>query len=287
MNASLVAFPHILKARHIAIRPRFNTSSVRTMARTARLPAYGFLAGTSFMTSIVSHRTQIGSSARTTVSRGPVRQDGRVRVFVAEDQYLLRQGLVRLLQSHEIEIVGEADSADGLVEAIESSDADVALLDIRMPPTNTDEGIQAALELRRRTPQFPVLLLSQYVERLYLDELLGDEEAGMGYLLKDRVFDDVSFIAALRNVAAGGIAVDPEAVQAMLDQRPLDRLTPREREVLGLMAEGWSNPVIAERLFITDKAVQKHINSIFMKLDLPSADVASRRVQAVLAFLRR
>lgn len=209
-----------------------------------------------------------------------------MRVFVAEDQYLLRQGLVRLLQSHGVEIAGEAAVAEGLVDAIEASAADIALLDIRMPPTNTDEGVQAALELRRRRHGFPVLLLSQYVERLYLDELLGDRESGMGYLLKDRVFDDASFVAALRNVAGGGVAVDPEAVRGMLDQRPLDRLTPREREVLGLMAEGWSNPVIGERLFITDKAVQKHINSIFMKLDLPSADIASRRVQAVLTFLR-
>lgn len=214
-----------------------------------------------------------------------------MKVFIAEDQFLLRQGLEQLLRAHGIDVVGTAESGDGLVAAVESTEADVALLDIRMPPTNTDEGIAAAVELRRRRPGFPVLLLSQYVEHLYLDELLRDGRTGVGYLLKDRVFDDVSFVRALRSVADGGAAIDPEVVAALMTRRrvaaPLARLTPRETEVLALMAEGLANPVIAERLFVTDKAVQKHINAIFMKLDLPESGSTARRVQAVLTYLRQ
>lgn len=214
-----------------------------------------------------------------------------MKVFIAEDQFLLRQGLEQLLRAHGIDVVGSAESGEGLVAAVEATDADVALLDIRMPPTNTDEGITAAVELRRRRAGFPVLLLSQYVEHLYLDELLRDGRTGVGYLLKDRVFDDVSFVRALRTVADRGAAIDPEVVATLMSRRrvaaPLARLTPRETEVLALMAEGLANPVIAERLFVTDKAVQKHINSIFTKLDLPESGSTARRVQAVLTYLRQ
>ncbi|MDO5736067.1 MAG: response regulator transcription factor [Propionibacteriaceae bacterium] len=213
-----------------------------------------------------------------------------VRVFVAEDQFLLRQGLENLLVSNGLEVAGVAGSGTGLVEAVIASAADVALLDIRMPPTNTDEGIRAALELRRRLPGYPVVLLSQYVEQLYLNELLADGGVGVGYLLKDRVFDDVSFVAALRSVASGGTMVDPAVVTAMMQRRTtrqrLEQLTPREQEVLALMAEGHANAAIAGRLFVTDKAVQKHINSIFMKLELDTSGTTARRVQAVLTHLR-
>ena len=213
-----------------------------------------------------------------------------MQVFVAEDQFLLRQGLVNLLSSNGLTVAGSADSGTGLVDAVVESGAELALLDIRMPPSNTDEGIRAALELRRRRPGFPVVLLSQYVEQLYLDELLADCATGVGYLLKDRVFDDISFVASLRTVARGGTAVDPAVVAALMQRRSvatrMERLTPREVEVLSLMAEGHANPTIAQRLFVTDKAVQKHINSIFTKLDLDDATITARRVQAVLTYLR-
>ena len=213
-----------------------------------------------------------------------------MQVFVAEDQFLLRQGLVNLLSSNGLTVAGSADSGTGLVDAVVESGAELALLDIRMPPSNTDEGIRAALELRRRRPGFPVVLLSQYVEQLYLDELLADGATGVGYLLKDRVFDDISFVASLRTVARGGTAVDPAVVAALMQRRSvatrMERLTPREVEVLSLMAEGHANPTIAQRLFVTDKAVQKHINSIFTKLDLDDATITARRVQAVLTYLR-
>ncbi|WP_431310328.1 LuxR C-terminal-related transcriptional regulator [Luteimicrobium album] len=167
---------------------------------------------------------------------------------------------------------------------------DLALLDVRLPPSFADEGLRAALEARRRFPGLPVLLLSQYVEQLYVDELLADGAGGVGYLLKDRVFDDVQFVSALRTVAAGGTAVDPEVVRALMQRRSasalLDRLTPRELEVLALMAEGEGNTGIAERLVVTEKAVAKHINSILTKLDLPASATVSRRVVAVLTYLR-
>ncbi len=178
---------------------------------------------------------------------------GEMRVFVAEDQFLLRQGLENLLASNDVVLAGSAGSGSGLVDAIFESGANLALLDIRMPPTNTDEGIQAALALRRRQPRFPVVLLSQYVEQLYLDELLTDGASGVGYLLKDRVFDDVSFVSSLRTVAAGGTAVDPAVVSALMQRRTvvhrLERLTAREVEVLAHMAEGHTNPHIAAQLF--------------------------------------
>ncbi|MFT3886819.1 MAG: response regulator transcription factor [Arachnia sp.] len=213
-----------------------------------------------------------------------------MRVFLAEDQYLLRQGLERLLAAHGVEVVGSVASADEFLAAADDTPMDIALLDIRMPPTNTDEGIRAALELRRRRRGFPVVLLSQYVEHVYLDDLLGDGAGAIGYLLKDRVFDDVSFVAALRTVAAGGTVVDPEVIVSLMSRqavlRRLEALTPRETEVLGRMAQGDANTAIAERLVVTEKAVQKHINAIFAKLGLAEEPTSARRVLAVLAFLR-
>jgi len=213
-----------------------------------------------------------------------------VRIVLAEDQFLLRDGLTRLLATHGVEVVAAVAHGDEILPAIEEHSPDLALLDVRLPPTFADEGLRAALEARRRSPGLPVLLLSQYVEQLYVDELLADGAQGIGYLLKDRVFDDAQFVAALRTVAAGGTAVDPEVVRALMQRRSavavLDRLTPREREVLALMAEGEGNAGIAERLVVTEKAVAKHINSILMKLDLPASATVSRRVVAVLTYLR-
>lgn len=213
-----------------------------------------------------------------------------LRVFVAEDQFLLRQGLENLLTSNGITVVGSVGEAGLIASGVVESGADLALLDIRMPPTNSDEGIRAALELRSLRPGFPVVLLSQYVERLYLDELLGDRAGGVGYLLKDRVFDDVSFVAALRTVAAGGTVVDPEVIAELLQRRSihpgLATLTQRETQVLARMAEGDSNSTIAAKLVVTEKAVQKHINAIFSKLGLAGEANSARRVLAVLAFLR-
>jgi DNA-binding NarL/FixJ family response regulator len=213
-----------------------------------------------------------------------------VRIVLAEDQFLLRDGLTRLLATHGVEVVAAVAHGDEIVPAIEEHSPDLALLDVRLPPTFADEGLRAALEARRRVPDLPVLLLSQYVEQLYVDELLADGAQGIGYLLKDRVFDDVQFVAALRTVAAGGTAVDPEVVRALLQRRTaatlLDRLTPRELEVLALMAEGEGNTGIANRLVVTEKAVAKHINSILTKLDLPASATVSRRVVAVLTYLR-
>lgn len=213
-----------------------------------------------------------------------------MRIVLAEDQFLLRDGLTRLLATHGVEVVAAVAHGDEIVPAIEEHSPDLALLDVRLPPTFADEGLRAALEARRRVPDLPVLLLSQYVEQLYVDELLADGAQGIGYLLKDRVFDDVQFVAALRTVAAGGTAVDPEVVRALLQRRTaatlLDRLTPRELEVLALMAEGEGNTGIANRLVVTEKAVAKHINSILTKLDLPASATVSRRVVAVLTYLR-
>lgn len=213
-----------------------------------------------------------------------------MRVFIAEDQFLLRQSLESLLRANDVTVVGSAADAVGLVDAVSLAAPDLALLDIRMPPTNTDEGIRAALELRRRHPGLSVVLLSQYVEHLYLDELLGDGRGGVGYLLKDRVFDDVAFVASLNTVASGGMVVDPEVVTTLMQRQVLGNrlsaLTAREREVLSRMAEGEANAVIAQRLVVTEKAVQKHINAIFTKLDLTGEATSSRRVLAVLAFLR-
>jgi DNA-binding NarL/FixJ family response regulator len=212
-----------------------------------------------------------------------------VRVVVAEDLFLLRDGLTRLLQAHDFEIAAAVDSAPALISALLEQQPDLAVVDVRLPPSFTDDGLRAAIEARRQLPGLPVLVLSQYVEQLYARELLADQAGGVGYLLKDRVFNDDQFVDAARTVAAGGTVMDPEVVTKLLGRRareePISRLTAREREVLELMAEGRSNSAIAQRLFISEKAVGKHSTSIFTKLDLAPSTDDNRRVLAVLAFL--
>jgi DNA-binding NarL/FixJ family response regulator len=209
-----------------------------------------------------------------------------VRVVLAEDHALLREGLIRLLESHGLEIAAAVEDAETLAVALSVPDIDAAVLDVRLPPTRTDEGLRAAVAVRRERPGFPVLVLSQYVERIYARELLASGQGGVGYLLKDRVSDVGEFIEALYRVAEGGTVLDPEVVAAvMARQEPVERLTPRERDVLALMAEGRSNAAIASALVVTDKAVAKHTSSIFTKLDLPPAPDDHRRVLAVLAWL--
>ena len=212
-----------------------------------------------------------------------------MRAVVAEDLFLLRDGLVRLLEAHDVEVEAAVDSAPGLLQALLDHRPDVAVVDVRLPPSFTDDGLRAALDARRQVPGLPVLILSQYVEQLYARELLADQAGGVGYLLKDRVFNDDQFIDAIRAVAGGGTVMDPEVVAKLLGRRardePITRLSAREREVLELMAEGRSNSAIAQRLFITEKAVGKHSTSIFAKLDLAPSTDDNRRVLAVLAFL--
>ncbi|WP_346176006.1 response regulator transcription factor [Streptomyces cuspidosporus] len=211
-----------------------------------------------------------------------------MRAVIAEDSVLLRIGLVKVLQTAGFEVAAETDDADGLLAAVEEHRPDIAVVDVRMPPGFTDEGVHAALLIRRQWPDTAVLLLSQYVEERYAADLLTAHTSGIGYLLKQRVADVEDFIAALRRVASGGTALDPQVVAQLLVRRhrdPLDRLTPREREVLEAMAQGRSNAGIAEGLAISESAVAKHINSIFVKLDLPVADGDHRRVLAVLRFL--
>jgi DNA-binding NarL/FixJ family response regulator len=212
-----------------------------------------------------------------------------VRLVLAEDLALLRAGLTQILESRGFTILHSATDLPELEAALRDPDADAAVVDVRLPPNQTDEGLRAALEVRRRRPRFPVLVLSQYVERLYARELLASAEGGVGYLLKDRVADVDDFVAALRQVIAGGTVLDPEVVAQLMSRRagePVERLTPREQEVLALMAGGRSNAAIAGRLFVTEKAVAKHINNIFAKLDLPLGVDDHRRVLAVLAWLR-
>ncbi|MBB6171595.1 DNA-binding NarL/FixJ family response regulator [Nocardiopsis mwathae] len=212
-----------------------------------------------------------------------------MRVVIAEDLALLRDGLIRLLQAHDFEVVAAVDNGPDLLKALLEHRPDVGVVDVRLPPTFTDEGLQAAIEARRQVPGLPILVLSQHVEQLYARELLSDDGGAVGYMLKDRVFDIGQFIDAIRRVAAGGTAMDPAVISQLLAKHseagPLAALTPREREVLGEMAEGRSNSAIAQRLFITEKAVSKHINNIFTKLDLPPSTDDSRRVLAVLAYL--
>jgi DNA-binding NarL/FixJ family response regulator len=212
-----------------------------------------------------------------------------VRLVLAEDLALLRAGLTQILESRGFTILHSATDLPELEAALQDPDADAAVVDVRLPPAQTDEGLRAALEVRRRRPRFPVLVLSQYVERLYARELLASAEGGVGYLLKDRVSDVDDFVTALKQVIAGGTVLDPEVVAQLMSRRdgePVKRLTPREQEVLSLMAEGRSNAAIAGRLFVTEKAVAKHINNIFTKLDLPLGADDHRRVLAVLAWLR-
>jgi DNA-binding NarL/FixJ family response regulator len=209
-----------------------------------------------------------------------------VRVVIAEDLALLRDGLTRILEAFDIEVVEAVDNGPALLPALVKHRPDVAVVDVRLPPTFTDEGLQAAIAARTEVPGLPVLVLSQHVEPLYARELLTDRNGGVGYLLKDRVSDVGQFVDAVRRVAAGGTAMDPEVVSQLLARRePLGVLTPREREVLGQMAEGRSNAAIAARLFITEKAVSKHINNIFTKLDMAPSDDDNRRVLAVLTYL--
>jgi DNA-binding NarL/FixJ family response regulator len=209
-----------------------------------------------------------------------------MRVVLAEDLYLLRDGLIRLLEAHGFEIVAAVATGPDLLAALLEHRPDVAVVDVRLPPTLTDEGLQAALQARREVPGLPVLVLSQHVEQLYARELLADGSGGVGYLLKDRVLNADQFIDAVRRVAAGGTAMDPDVIAKLLAKgRALDRLTAREREVLSLMAEGRSNAAIAARLFLSESAVGKHTASIFAKLDLAASDDDNRRVLAVLAYL--
>ena len=212
-----------------------------------------------------------------------------MRVVLAEDLYLLRDGLTRLLQAHGIDVVAAVGSGTELLEELLAQRPDVAVIDVRLPPTFTDEGLRVALEARRQLPGLPVLVLSQYVEQLYARELLSDQGGAVGYLLKDRVFSDEAFVEALRTVAGGGTVLDPEVIAKLLRRRaaeePITALSPREREVLELMAQGRSNAAIAQRLFVSEKAVSKHSTSIFIKLGLEPSDDDNRRVLAVLAYL--
>ena len=213
-----------------------------------------------------------------------------MRVVIAEDAALMREGLIRLLEDRGHQVPAAVADGDALLAAVAEHRPDVAVVDIRMPPTHTDEGLRAALELRRRHPGTGVLVFSQYIETRYAAQLLAGGAAGVGYLLKDRVADVGEFLAAVRRVGEGGAAIDPEVVAQLLGRRrragPLDALSGRELEVLALMAEGRSNAAVAERLVITEGAVEKHISSIFAKLGLPAAASDHRRVLAVLTYLR-
>jgi DNA-binding NarL/FixJ family response regulator len=213
-----------------------------------------------------------------------------MRVVLADDTVLLREGVARILDDAGFEVVGQAGNADELMLKVRSYSPDVAIVDIRMPPTHTDEGLRAAREIREKHPTVGVLVLSQYVEAAYAMELLAESAEGVGYLLKDRVSDVNEFADAVRRVGEGGSALDPTIVSQLVGRRrrddPIDQLTPREREVLGLMAEGRSNSGIAEQLVVTERAVEKHVTSIFSKLRLPAAAEDHRRVLAVLAYLR-
>jgi DNA-binding NarL/FixJ family response regulator len=213
-----------------------------------------------------------------------------IRIVIGEDQALLRQGMVRLLGDAGFDVVAEAGDAPDLLRKVSAHAPDVAIVDVQMPPDNTDDGLRAALEIRDRHPEIGVLVLSQYAEERYAVDLIGDSAEGVGYLLKDRVADFANFADAVRRVAKGGSALDPTVVSRMLGRRrrddPLDVLSPREREVLELMAEGRSNRGIGEALVITPSAVEKHVSSIFNKLGVGEAQEDHRRVLAVLTFLR-
>ncbi|WP_173040288.1 response regulator transcription factor [Phytohabitans flavus] len=213
-----------------------------------------------------------------------------MRVVIADDAVLLREGLVRLLTENGHDVVAAVGDGDSLVEAVEEHRPDLSIVDVRMPPTHTDEGLRAAVTARERVPRTPILVLSQYVEVSYADDLLADRAGAVGYLLKDRVAAIAEFLDAVSRVAAGGTVLDPEVVSQLLVRRrrddPLRELTPREREVLSLMAEGRSNTAIARVLVVSDGAVEKHVRNIFTKLQLPPDEEQHRRVLAVLAYLR-
>ena len=211
-----------------------------------------------------------------------------MRLVLAEDHALLRAGLIQLLEANGFTILHSVDNAADLADALLDPAAEAAVVDVRLPPTQSDEGLVAAIAARAARPGFPVLVLSQYVEQLYARELLASGEGAIGYLLKDRVADVAEFVDGVRRVAAGGTVLDPEVVASVMSRspaQPVDRLTPREQEVLALMAEGRSNAGIAACLVVSEKAVAKHINSIFAKLDLPVGEDDHRRVRAVLAWL--
>jgi len=212
-----------------------------------------------------------------------------LRVVIAEDLFLLRDGLTRMLQAHGLQIAAAVDNGADLLAAVTADQPDVAIVDVRLPPTFTDEGIRAALAARREVPGLPVLVLSQYVEQLYARELMASGSGGIGYLLKDRVFDSGQFVDAVRRVAAGGTAMDPEVIARLLARNTgdgtLTALSPREREVLALMAEGRSNAGIAAALVVSAGVVEKHVASIFGKLGLPASETDNRRVLAVLRYL--
>ncbi|MGW2960202.1 response regulator transcription factor [Streptomyces sp. NPDC001220] len=214
-----------------------------------------------------------------------------MRVVLAEDLFLLRDGLVRLLEAYGFEIAAAVETGPDLTRALAELEPDVAVVDVRLPPTHTDEGLQCALRARQDRPGLPVLVLSQHVEQLYARELLADGSGGVGYLLKDRVFDAEQFVDAVRRVAAGGTAMDPQVIQQLLSRRagdrPLEGLTRRELEVLELMAQGRSNAAIAAQLVVTERAIAKHTSNIFTKLGLEVSDDDNRRVLAVLAYLDR
>ena len=214
-----------------------------------------------------------------------------MRVVLAEDLFLLRDGLVRMLEAFDFEVVAAVETGPELTKALAELKPDVAVVDVRLPPSHTDEGLQCALTARRNRPGLPVLVLSQHVEQLYARELLADGNGGIGYLLKDRVFDADQFIDAVRRVAAGGTAMDPQVISQLLSRRAADKpmggLTRREREVMELMAQGRSNVAIASQMVITERAVAKHTSNIFSKLGLPVSDDDNRRVLAVLAYLDR
>ena len=211
-----------------------------------------------------------------------------MRLVIGEDNALLKDGLIRLLEANGCTIVAAVDNAPQLEAALRDVEADGAVLDVRMPPTFTDEGLRAAIGVRMARPGYPVMVLSQYVEQLYARELLASGDGGVGYLLKDRVANVAEFVDGVRRVVAGGTVIDPEVIAAIMAHqrdRPLDRLSAREKDVLSLMAQGRSNAAIAGSLFVSEKAVAKHTNSIFTKLDLPIAPDDNRRVLAVLAWL--
>jgi DNA-binding NarL/FixJ family response regulator len=212
-----------------------------------------------------------------------------VRIVIAEDSVLLRAGLTRLLADADHEIVATVSDADSLLEVVERHQPDMAVVDVRMPPTHTDDGLKAALQIRKSWPGIGILVLSQYVEERYATELIAGDTGGLGYLLKDRIADVAEFLAGVARVGEGGTVLDPEVVLQLLArtrrQDPIERLSPREREVLALMAEGRSNGAIARQLVVSDGAVEKHVSNIFMKLDLPPTDTDHRRVLAVLHWL--
>jgi len=230
--------------------------------------------------------TAVGRASRLRESE----HEGRLRVVIADDSVLLREGIARLLEESGFEVAGQAGDGEDLLRKVGAHKPDVAVVDVRMPPTHTDEGLRAALRIRAEHPDTAVLVLSQYVEEAYALDLLSQSTESTGYLLKDRIADIESFTDAVRRVAGGGSALDPEIVGLLLGRRrredPLAALSPREREVLGLMAEGRSNSAMAEALGVSERAVEKHVTAIFSKLDLPAAAADHRRVLAVLMFLR-